>query len=119
MVRFLAILFVALFLSVPAAATTVSPLNIEMPAVGPTARAHIEVTNTSTDPIAIEPTVTQMTLDEHGKAQHVPSAQDFLVLPPSALIPPGGVQTFRVQWLGGPDLPQSRSYMVAMNELPL
>lgn len=103
----------------PASATSVTPINIEMSAGGPKARAHIVVTNTGGDPIAIEPTVALTVVSETGKALTSPADGDFLILPTQALIAPGAAQTFRVQWLGGPGLAESRSYLVTMNELPV
>lgn len=100
-------------------ATSVSPINIEMVAAGPRARAHIVVTNTSRDAIAIEPDVARLVLDQHGKSTSSPSSDEFLTLPTQALIAPGSSQTFRLQWLGDPALSESRSYLVAMNQLPV
>jgi fimbrial chaperone protein len=108
-----------LLLPAAAHATSVTPMNIEMSAAGQRARAQIIVTNTTHEPVAIEPTVTQIVLNEHGKSSASPARDDFLILPTQALIAPGGSQTFRLQWLGAPDLAESRSYLIAMNQLPL
>jgi fimbrial chaperone protein len=117
--RFILLIIAVLLLPTVAAATTVTPINIEMTAGGVRARSQIVVTNTSSEPIAIEPTVAVQVLSETGKAQASPAGEDFLILPTQALVAPGGSQTFRVQWLGGPDLAQSRSYLITMNELPV
>lgn len=103
----------------PASATTVSPVNIEMTPTGLHARAQITVSNTSANAIAIEPTVESTVLNEKGAATHGPADDDFLIVPAQVLIPPGGSQVFRVQWVGDPELPESRSYLVTMNQLPV
>ena len=96
--RFHGMLLLALVMSADAAhATSVTPMNIEMTAAGPRARAQIIVTNTSHEPVAIEPTANRVVLDEHGKSSSSPGADDFLIMPTQALIAPGSSQTFRVQ----------------------
>jgi fimbrial chaperone protein len=118
--RFAGMLLLAFIVAAgDARATTITPMNIEMIAVGPRARAQIIVTNTASQPVAIEPTANRIVLNEHGKSSSSEAAEDFLILPTQALIAPGGSQTFRVQWLGAPDLAESRSYLIIMNQLPL
>jgi fimbrial chaperone protein len=121
MPRITALFAAATMLVLPSAslATSVTPLNIEMTASGTRARSQIIVTNSGTEPVAIEPTVALQVLSETGKAQASPAGDDFLVLPTQALVAPGSSQTFRVQWFGGPDLSESRSYLITMNELPV
>jgi len=102
-----------------ALATTVSPLNIEMSTAGPGSRSQITVHNPSSKPVAIEPTVSEIFLNEYGSPSSLPGGSEFLILPMQAVIPPGGAQTFRVQWAAGPTIPESRSYLVTMQELPV
>ena len=44
---------------------------------------------------------------------------DLLVFPPQAMIQPGQTQTFRVQYVGDPDLAQSKHYYVTVAQLPV
>lgn len=119
MLRFFTSAFLFLIISVAANATTVSPLNIEMTSAGPHAHSQITVHNPSSEPVAIEPIVNEIFLNELGNPTSHPGAADFLILPMQAVIPPGGTQTFRVQWAAGAALPESRSYLVTMQELPV
>lgn len=110
----------AIMCAAPAAvATTVSPINIEMTCNGAHSRAHITVTNTSTDPIAIAPDTESMRMAEKGHDTRDPAGDDFLILPTQALIPAGGTQVFRVQWLGDPQLAEGKSYLITMTQLPV
>lgn len=102
-----------------AAATTVSPINIEMTAAGVKSRAQIAVTNTSTQPVAIEPTTDALTITAEGTSTTAPSDDAFLILPAQALIPPGATQVFRLQYVGDAAMAESRSFLVTMTELPI
>ena len=42
-----------------------------------------------------------------------------MVFPPQAVIPPGGTQSFRVQWVGAPDIKKSQGFMAYVNQLPV
>jgi P pilus assembly chaperone PapD len=44
---------------------------------------------------------------------------DLLVTPPTALIPAGATQNFRVQWIGDPEITTSKHYYVSVNQLPV
>ncbi len=108
------------FLSVGAAqALTVSPVQVEMTSAGGKARATVTVVNNSTAPLPIEAVVQRMTLDENGKAQTSKAADEFLVMPPQAMIAPGATQNFRIQWLGEPLLAASQSFFIFFNQVPV
>lgn len=100
-------------------ATSVSPVNVEMTTTGPHARAQIVMTNTAETALAVEPGIETTSIDEHGRVTHGVAGDDFLILPSQALIAPGASQVFRVQWVGEPDLAESKSYLITMNELPV
>lgn len=104
----------------PAHALTVTPITIEMSSTGKNTRAVITITNTSNEPTAIEPTFDRVTLSESGTASREEGgAENFLILPLQAMLQPGATQTFRVQWVGAPDIPQSESYFITFNQLPV
>ena len=63
--------------------------------------------------IPLTPTATGL---QPGKPD---SDEDLLVTPPSVLIPAGKTQTFRVQWIGDPELNASKHYYVSINQLPV
>ena len=117
--RFVAVLF-GVLAAAPAHALSVTPVTLEMSSAGKGTRAVITLTNPSAEPTAIEPTFERVTLDENGQATRQPVAGDhFLLMPLQALLPPGASQTFRLQWVGPPDIPQSESYFVTFNQLPV
>lgn len=104
----------------PALATTVSPVMIDLQSNGRGVVANISVNNTGASALPIEiqvipltPTATGL---QPGKAD---TDEDLLVTPPSVLIPAGKTQTFRVQWLGDPELTSSKHYYVSINQLPV
>lgn len=117
--RPLAAIAILALTSIAASATTVSPVNIEMTAAGPKSRTQISVTNTTSQPIAVEPTTDALTIITGGGTSTTPADDAFLILPAQALIPPGATQVFRVQFVGDPAATQSHSYLITMTELPI
>jgi fimbrial chaperone protein len=117
--RPLAAIATLLLSALSADATTVSPVNIEMTASGPKSRTQITVTNTSSQPIAVEPTTDALTISPTGASSTAPADEAFLILPAQALVPPGASQVFRVQYVGDPAAEQSHSYLITMAELPI
>jgi fimbrial chaperone protein len=103
----------------PAQALTVSPVQVEMTSAGGKARATVTVVNNSTVPLPIEAVVQRMALDENGKAQTSKAGDEFLVMPPQAMIAPGSTQNFRIQWLGEPMLAASQSFYIFFNQVPV
>ncbi len=91
-----------------ASAMTVSPTHLEMVSIGSAARGRITVTNTDDHPLAVEAIMHRAILDERGVPKTSVAEDDFLIMPPQAIIPPGGTQNFRVQWLGEPLIDASR-----------
>jgi fimbrial chaperone protein len=103
----------------PAAATTVSPIQLEMTSAGPASRTQVTVTNSSQAPLALETSLQRMELGENGEEKLSKAGEEFLIFPPQALVPPGGTQVFRVQWVGEPRLSVSQSYRLALSQVPV
>jgi fimbrial chaperone protein len=104
----------------PARAMGVSPVQIEMQSAGGTSRGTITVSNPSGAPLPVDIAIKRMTQDENGiRKYHNDAQNEFLILPPQAMIPPGGSQVFRLQWVGEPILAQSKSYMLFANQVPV
>ena len=111
--------YAALLTGVPVAeAMSVTPIQIEMATVGG-ARPQFTVTNDSKEPLPVEIQIQSMKLDENGGRKLDKAKDNFLVFPPQALIKPGASQTFRLQWVGDRTIPQSESYMLAVNQIPV
>jgi len=100
-------------------AMSVSPVYLDMVSTGPRSRADIRVVNRSQKPLPIETVVQRVRLDAEGNKVVKPDEGNFLVMPMQAMIPPGGRQILKVQWLGDPMIEQSRSYRLSVNQLPV
>jgi P pilus assembly chaperone PapD len=105
--------------AVPAKAMSVTPVHVEMGAAGSTARTQITVTNSSDKPMPVETAIEKLSLDEAGNRKTAKAGEEFLVFPPQAIIPPGGTQVFRVQWVGEPMLDKSESYLLSISQVPV
>ena len=121
LMRLLLSLLLAIALPVAATATTVTPVVLDLQTTGRGVVSSISVTNNAAGPmtmeivtVALKPTATGFEPIEGLSAD-----EDLLVSPPSVLIPAGKTQTFRVQWIGDPDLAQSKHYYVGVNQLPV
>jgi len=104
----------------PADAMSLSPTQIEMTSVGKASQGRIVVVNNSAQPLPVESVIKRMTVNDAGLAQPAEvDADEFLVMPAQALIPPGASQVFRIQWLGEPLLKASQSYLLFVNQIPV
>ncbi|MDX2308137.1 MAG: fimbria/pilus periplasmic chaperone [Hyphomicrobium sp.] len=119
MLTFCAGITFALMSSFAAKAMTVSPMQVEMMAAGSKATARVTVTNNSTEPLPVEAVIARLKLDENGRQSTSKAGEEFLIMPPQAMIPPGGTQNFRVQWLGEPLMDTSESFLLFINQLPV
>src|SRR5690606_41877658 len=48
-----------------------------------------------------------------------PADDDFLIFPPQGVLPAGGRQVVRLQWLGPAEPDTSQSYYVSVEQLPV
>lgn len=112
----------ALQLALPGAAamaTTVTPVSLDLQSNGRAVVANISVENNGPKPMPIEIAIKALSPTETGFNPGSGATDDLLVVPPTALIPPGQTQSFRVQWIGDPAPAQSHHYYVSVNELPV
>ena len=105
--------------SAPAEALTVTPIQVEMTTVGNTGRGQVTVTNDSKEPVPIEIVMQKMTIDENGDRKFAKADDNFLIMPPQAVIAGGASQVFRIQWVGDPQIAESQSYMMNVNQVPV
>jgi fimbrial chaperone protein len=108
----------AMALTTAVEAMSVSPTTLDLMTTGKN-KDQISVVNDSSAPLPIEIIVSRIELDENGKTTAKPAADEFLLFPPQALIPPGGTQSFRVQWVGDPQIQRSQSYIFSVNQVPV
>ena len=97
----------------------VSPMVIEMESRGTDATARIEVQNINTGNLAFETRVFRMDIDADGVITETPADDDFLIFPPQGILPAGGRQVVRLQWLGAPEPDTSQAYYVSVEQLPV
>lgn len=100
-------------------ATTVTPVSLDLQSSGRGVVANIAVENTGTRPMPIEIAIKSLVPTTTGLTPGDGSTDDLLVVPPTALVPAGQTQTFRVQWIGDPAPSGSHHYYVSVNELPV
>jgi fimbrial chaperone protein len=117
--RFAVAGFFALAGLAPAHAVNVQPLSLEMVAIGSNSRATIQVVNDGAAPMPVEIAIKKLDMGEDGKTKESPAGDEFLVFPPQAVVPAGATQSFRVQWVGAPDIKRSQTYMLSVNQLPV
>jgi len=113
------VVIAAAFAPVGAAATSVSPIQVEMASAGSASRTQVKVTNSGQTPLALEASVKRMDLDEGGNQTLSRAGDEFLIFPPQAMVAPGVTQVFRVEWVGAPDLPESQSFLLSLSQIPL
>lgn len=118
-VTFFVLFFCELVLASTANAMTVTPTQIEMTSTGRASRGAITAVNNGADALAVELVVKKATLDEAGIPTSNATSEEFLIMPPQALIPPGATQNFRIQWLGEPLLEKSETFLIYVNQLPV
>lgn len=102
-----------------ASAMTVTPTHVELTSAGTRSRALITVVNHGARPLPVEAVILRATLDDAGVPQTSKAGDDFLVMPPLALIAPGATQNFRIQWLGDPLIETSQSFLLYMTQIPV
>ena len=115
----LAVVLVFAAFSDSASAMRVSPMVVEMEARGTGAVARVEVQNINQVPLAFETRVFLMTFDEKGEMVETPADDRFLIFPPQGVLPAGGRQVVRLQWVGEPDLAASQAYYISIQQLPV
>ena len=103
-----------------ATAMSVSPIVIDLSVAGRNARNQITVINTLTYDLPVEINISEVYVDENGVTSTQDVGEDnFMIFPPQALIKPGATQVFRVQWVGEPDINESKSYIFSVAQLPV
>jgi len=100
-------------------AMRVSPMVSELTTAGAGSAARIEVGNVGSAALPFETLITRMEFDADGNIVETPADEDFLVFPPQGLVPVGGRQVVRVQWIGQPTIDSSQAYYLWVKQLPV
>lgn len=93
----------------------VEPLLLE---VAPNQAASMRMRNSSDKPVTVEVAVFERLIDENGVQTRRPADDDFLILPPQAVVPGKSLQVFRLQSVTPPES-KSRSYFVSIRQVPV
>jgi fimbrial chaperone protein len=105
--------------ALPAFSMQVHPLVLDMVSIGAHARGTLEIVNDSAAPVPVEVSIKKLDISLDGKTSESPAGDEFVVFPPQAVVPAGATQSFRIQWVGEPDIKKSQSYMVYVSQLPV
>ena len=100
-------------------AMTVQPVVLDLTTAGRGMSQVITVENTFATPLPIEMRIQELAFGESGVEGTGNDPGDLLVFPMQALIQPGQTQSFRVQYVGDPELPSSKHYYVTAAQLPV
>ncbi len=106
-------------LSAAAWAMRVAPMVSELTTSGAGSTARIEVGNIGSAALPFETLITRVEFDENGELIETPADENFLVFPPQGVVPVGGRQVVRVQWVGEPEIDVSRAYYLWVRQLPV
>lgn len=119
--RFTALLVAALTISgINASAMSVTPIIIDLDAYGSRSSESVQVLNPTEDNMPVEILIQQIEIDQTGTiVSSVDAADDFLILPPLSNIPAGVSQSFRIQYLGEPDLEEGRLFRFSVDQIPV
>lgn len=102
--------------AVPASAQlAVEPLFVE---VAPGQSAAIRARNTSDKPMTLELEIVARHVGRDGVQTRIPADDDFIAIPPQAVVPAQGTQVFRLQALPRGEV-ESKSYFVTVHQLPV
>jgi P pilus assembly chaperone PapD len=102
-----------------ARAMAVEPLLLDILTMGQKAQQSFRVVNNGAGPLPVEIDVSRLELGLNGEQKTTPAADDFLIYPAQAMIPVGGTQVFRVQWIGDPQIDRARSYRFMVSQVPV
>jgi fimbrial chaperone protein len=109
----------ALGLSASVVAMTVQPIVVNLSTSGRGMTQVVTVENTFANPLPVEIRVEDLSLEADGVKGTGKDSGDLLVFPVQAMIKPGETQTFRVQYVGNPDLAKSKHYYATVAQLPV
>jgi fimbrial chaperone protein len=109
----------ALGLSAGVVAMTVQPIVVNLSTSGRGMTQILTVENTFANPLPVEIRVEELSLEADGVKGTGKDSGDLLVFPVQAMIKPGQTQTFRMQYVGDPDLPKSKHFYATVAQLPV
>lgn len=99
-------------------AMTVQPVAVDLTMVGRGMSAPVRVENNGPNPLPVEIRLVETDFRPEGVGASNRPTEDVIAFPPQAIIPPGGTQVFRLQYVG--ELTDvSRHYYAEVAQLPV
>lgn len=102
-----------------AKAMTVQPVVINLTTQGSGMSQVVKVENTFATRLPVELRIEELRFEGDTLVNTQADPGDLLVFPPQAFIEPGETQTFRIQYVGDPELATSKHYYVTVAQLPV
>lgn len=103
----------------PALAFRLEPISRVFEPAGAGATQSYEVINDSEEQIAVELSMAERKISLEGQETTESADDDFLVYPSQIVLPPQGVQSVRVTWLGNPNPEKELAYRIIAEQLPI
>lgn len=113
------ILFIILSGISPALAFKLDPISRVFEPAGAGATQSYQVINDSAEQIAVELSMAERKISLEGQETTESADDDFLVYPSQIVLPPQGVQSVRVTWLGNPNPEKELAYRIIAEQLPI
>lgn len=103
----------------PALAFRLEPISRVFEPAGAGATQSYEVINDTAEQIAVEVSMAERKISLEGQETTESADDDFLVYPSQIVLPPQGVQSVRVTWLGNPNPEKELAYRIIAEQLPI
>lgn len=113
------LLAAAATLPVPALASRVTPMIVDLEPNGRNAVARIELTNDAARDIAYEVQMMLGDISPEGELTLTPADDQFVVFPPQAIVEGRSQQVFRIQYVGEQALEESKVYYLSIKQIPV
>ena len=114
-----ALVAASLVLTGPALTMTVQPVVLDLTSYGSGMSRVVTVENTFATKLPVELRVEELKFDQGQLVNTQSDPGDLLVFPPQAMIEPGETQSFRIQYVGDPEVAQSKHFYVTVAQLPV
>jgi P pilus assembly chaperone PapD len=104
---------------IPAVALNVQPVIIDLLSSGRRTSPVLTLQNTFSTTVPVELVAHELAIVDGELKETEVEAEDLLIFPAQATVEPGQSQAFRIQWVGEPDLQDSKHYFVTVAQLPV
>lgn len=100
-------------------AISVTPVIVDLQTQGRRTSEVITLVNSNDAPVTLEMRTQTASYANDGVNGTGTASDDIIAFPPQVIIPPGGSQAIRVQYVGDPDIAQGRHYLLTIAQLPV